>query len=425
MKKLFFLFFIIITFNCNSQNRYYSGYQFSDSIIHQFVIDSAKGKIVLDSVHGKSIYIEQTATKFSFINDYKDDLIYWDKGEKSVLPTVADNWIALGYKPLNAKDYIIERAKKEKIIIINEAHHQPIHRVFTESLLEELYKEGYRYFGLEAVNKSDRNLNKRKYPLVTISGWYINQSQGGNLVRKALQLGYYVFGYDSMHGLQAKDREIIEAKNIKAVLDKDPNAKMIIHCGYGHLSESEDPHYIKMMAARLKEYTGIDPFTIDQVRLTEHSSPDFENAFYKAFDLNYYAVFTDSLGNLYNGSAQINSHDCEVYHPRTKWIDGRPDWLFENNRSAVYITDKINLKFPFFVYAFYINEDLKYCPVPTDIVEFKSKIDKMALSLDRGGFFIMAQDKKGNKQEFYLFRFVILSKIMNLRTCNLFIPMYK
>ena len=381
--------------------------------MHQFIIDSAKGD---------QYCISEAATKLSFINNYKDDLIVWDKGNDPVFPSVVDKWITIKYKPINAKDYIIERAKKEKIIIINEAHHQPIHRVFTESLLEELYKEGYRYFGLEAVNKSDKRLNERKYPLILTSGWYINQSQGGNLVRKALQLGYYVFGYDTMHGLQPKDREIFEAKNIKAVLDKDPNAKMIIHCGYGHLIESDYPELGKVMAGRLIEYTGINPFTIDQVSLTEHSSPEFENAFYKAFDLNYYAVFTDSSGNLYNGSGQVNSHDCNVYHPRTKWVDGRPNWVFENNRSAVYITDRIHLKFPCLVYAFYINEDFKYIPVPTDIIELKNKTDKIALSLDRSSFFIMAQDVEGNKQEFNLFRTIILRQILNLKSSNFFIP---
>ncbi len=43
-----------------------------------------------------------------------------------------------------AAEYIIKRSSKERIIIINEAHHQPLHRVFTESLLEGLYQNGFR-----------------------------------------------------------------------------------------------------------------------------------------------------------------------------------------------------------------------------------------------------------------------------------------
>jgi hypothetical protein len=51
----------------------------------------------------------------------------------------------------------LNRAKNEKLIIINEAHHNIKHRVFTTSLLQGLYDNGYRFFGLEAL--SDTSIN--------------------------------------------------------------------------------------------------------------------------------------------------------------------------------------------------------------------------------------------------------------------------
>jgi uncharacterized iron-regulated protein len=62
--------------------------------------------------------------------------------------TGADSLFFNTFKAVNAKDYILERAKKEKIIIINEAHHNARHRSFTCSLLQGLYEDGYRYLGL-------------------------------------------------------------------------------------------------------------------------------------------------------------------------------------------------------------------------------------------------------------------------------------
>ncbi len=404
MKKISLLILLIIPIICNGQITLGKYYQFSDTL---------RNRIAKDTSKRYKERPQEAAYLFSYINDYRNVLRIADINAKPTGTSVYDEDYVLNYKTLNAKQYILERAKKEKIIILNEAHHQPIHRVFTESLLQDLYNEGYRYLGMEAVSRYDKDLNKRKYPQLFTTGLYVDQPQCGNLVRTALQIGYYVFGYDTMSkNMQGKEREIFEAKNIKTILDKDPKAKMIIHCGYGHLVETEMPRIEKAMAGRLKEYTGIDPFTIDQVELTEKSKPEFENTFYKAYNLDYYAVFVDSSGNLFNGINNNNSFDCCVYHPRTIWKDGRPKWVFENGRNAVYVNDEIRLNFPCLVFAYYMNKVNYEFSIPTDIIELKNKTDKIALSLTKGNFLIVVKDSLGNKQKFWLFRTIILDRIM-------------
>lgn len=60
-------------------------------------------------------------------------------------------------------------------------------------------------------------------------------------------------------------REEAQAQNlIDAVLGHAPETRMIIHVGYGHIAEVKNSD-IAMMVTRLKEKTGIDPFTIDLV----------------------------------------------------------------------------------------------------------------------------------------------------------------
>ena len=359
-------------------------YNFSETILSELSKDTTKDR-----------KYQRAAKMLSFINDYKNTLAVWDSGvDKANKLRPGDSLSFLQFKPKNAKDFIVERARKEQIIILNEAHHQPCHRVFTETLLADLYKEGYRYFGAETLGYSDTSLNQRKHPVLW-SGYYTWQPQYGNLVRTALQEGFYVFRYEGDGN--GREREIDQAKNIKAILDTNPQAKIIIHCGYGHLSEGEHPTLGKLLAGRLKEFTGIDPFTISQTDWTERSSPEYENPLFRIINLDYYAVFVDSSGNLFNGIPHHNQYDIRVYHPRSKWIDGRPHWVFENGRQSFFVNKQITVSYPCLVFAYHAEENYPSA-VAADIIELKNKDDTVALSLRRGEYNIVIKDAKGNEQ---------------------------
>ena len=151
-------------------------------------------------------------------------------------PTTADSTFYRSLTPVDARDYILKRAKNEEIVIINEAHHNPKHRLFTKSLLRELYQNGFRYLGLEALD--DTQINTRKFPNQT-SGFYTNEPEFGNLIHEAIQLGFTVFGYEATEFANAKEREIAQAKNILAFLGTQPKGKVLIHCGFDHAYEGE------------------------------------------------------------------------------------------------------------------------------------------------------------------------------------------
>lgn len=346
---------------------------------------------------------QSAARDLSAMGDYKNTLVVWDSGEtKPAKLYPQDSVYYLQFKPRNAKDYIIERAKNEQIIILNEAHHQPYHRVFTESLLHDLYKLGYRFFGGETINQHDSVLNERKYPVV-FSGTYSKEPRYGNMIRTALQEGYYVFAYEAdfdNHAIvSSKEREIQQARHIKSILDTNPKAKIIIHCGFGHLVETElGGDWEKAMAGRLKEYTGIDPFTIDQVELTERSSIEYDDPFFKMINLDYYAVFINQFGKPYNDPPLRDQYDISVYHPRTKWINGRPNWAFEGGKQPYFINDQINIVFPCLVLAYCEGEDISIA-VPTDVIELKNKDDKTALALKKGNYTIIIKRDSENDQQ--------------------------
>ncbi|MGE0568119.1 MAG: hypothetical protein AB7O73_09235 [Bacteroidia bacterium] len=337
------------------------------------------------------------ALEFSYIGEYEKMLemsgIDYSKSLRRMdTLSIAQISQFLKYKAVDAKSVILEKAKTEQIIIINEEHQQPYHRVFTTSLLRDLYKAGFRYFSAETLTNYNfliKKIRKKKYPTFS-SGFYSQEPFYGNLIREAAEIGYKIFGYESnrlmfRHFSGISQREIDQAKNIQKILKKDPNAKILIHCGYDHIVETHYPGWGKAMAGRLYEFTGIDPFTIDQVNLTEHSLEEQQNPYWSLINLDYYAMFVDSSGQLFSGLSKEKRYDAEVYHPKTNWKFGRPQWVFENGRTPYFIRNKINLKFPCLVFAF-IKRERKQSKkaIPFDIIELKSATENKALSLKKG-----------------------------------------
>ena len=162
-------------------------------------------------------------------------------------------------------------------------HAKPVHRAFTYSLLEDLYKAGYHYLAMETFNNY---ANKCLDSLNVFTGYYTNEPIGGELVRKALQLGYKLVSYEDTAALEhnSSQRDSIQAQNIYSIIKKDPSAKILVHAGYGHIYEEKTGDYTPM-GWWFKKISGIDPFTIDQTTMTQGS--DFE------YGRLYYDFFTD------------------------------------------------------------------------------------------------------------------------------------
>jgi len=204
MKKIFRLTIILlISFSALlGQDPYVPKYKFSKDILSRLF----KGR------HSSEI-----AWELSYIGEYKKVLETWDKDDREP-PALTQTQVKdfLKYKPVDAKDFIIQKAKTEQIIILNEAHQQPYHRVFTTSLLADLYKQGFRYFGAETISEWDSVLNKRKYPTLN-SGYYTQEPCYGNLVREALRIGYTVFTYEST--IKKTDTEENKLKKFKKDID--------------------------------------------------------------------------------------------------------------------------------------------------------------------------------------------------------------
>ncbi len=349
---------------------------------YQFANDINKA-IAKDTLAWK---YQMGATAYSFSQHFAKAVQTWDKNGAAVPKiTGADSLYFKKFKAENALTYIINRSKKERLIIINEAHHEARHRVFTTGLLQGLYNNGYRLLGLEAL--ADTLINKRGFAVVE-SGFYTQEPQMANLIAEALKIGFTVFGYEAEEGKNGKEREIAQAKNIAKVMAKNPNAKVLIHCGFDHVIEGTpgNKNWEKAMAGRLKEYTHIDPFTIDQVAYSPKGEVKYNSPYISLTHGEMPLVMVAADGQTFNGPEGTDRTDCRIIHPVEQLNGGRPDWLSQGVRRKSYSIPKTKINtYPAFVLAYRVNEYEKN-GIPADIIEVSNKEAVANLILAKGTY---------------------------------------
>jgi len=332
------------------------------------------------------------ATDYTFVNQYALTLKTWEQQPhyRPAKNAPTDSVLFVNSRKINAKDYIINRSANEQIIIINEAHHVPKHRTFTRSLLKDLYQNGYRYLGLEALN--DSFINTRKYP-TSSSGFYTNEPEFGLLLKEALDIGFVVFGYEATAGKNGKDREIEQANNIQQFLNNNPPGKTLIHCGFAHAYENEYPNWGKAMAGRLKENLNIDPFTIDQTLYLEQSDAEKNPLLLQLNTLGIPVILEDNQKNIFNGNATIKQTDVVVLHPVTTYTDNKPDWYTANKKSYMIPFGNYSQLNTALVFAYRLNE-FEQQGVPVDIVEVTNQKQDYKLHLPKGQYEIVIKNQQ-------------------------------
>lgn len=401
-------------------------YSFYIPIVILILLSSCQDQIVVNSIDFKNPYrtsqaIEEQiktdtvpwryqigATEYAKKSDYKNAIRLWDSAFKKRAidyPKKDLDSIKRNYSAVNALEYIETASQKTNIIIINEAHHSSKHRAFTTSLLKTLHDKGYRLLFLEALTngiEKDKELNERGYATLK-TGYYISDPQFAKMIRYAIELGYEILPYETTKDSNGKQREIDQAQNIADKLKEYPNDKAIIHCGFDHVSEGEIPSWEKAMAGRLKDYANSDPLTINQVIFDERSHAGSDNIFLKVLSPTIPSILMDKKSNLPYVYRRGNSYvDLTVLHPRTKYIDNRPEWIFNDDYKlkAIPLPD-IAIEFPSMILAYLENEDLDSA-IPVDIIELESSSDSFSMVLDSGLHNFVITNDKGQS---YLFTY--------------------
>lgn len=261
-------------------------------------------------------------------------------------PAPLDPAVAARVKQATARpaiDEIVRRARQTSVVILNEAHFSPRDRAFALEVARALRPLGYTYLAAETF---DTGLDPTTSPSMTRlaadgvvrrnTGFYTQDPVFAAYVREAVRLGYRPVAYESSaaqtrrtSGIQG--REDGQADNLMKVLfTREPHAKVLIHVGHGHVNEAprRDTDGVEyfMMAARLKQLTGIDPLTINQTTLTD-LQPGMRDAYAiaaaKAGKRD--VVLIDRDRPLLLGEAP--GTDLQVVHPARRYRYGRPTWL--------------------------------------------------------------------------------------------------
>jgi hypothetical protein len=364
-----------------------------------FFSDNSKPETYKFSAHINTVLDADTlpwkyqtgAVMYSFSGDYRNALLVWDKGMNphTYTPTANDSAILSGSVCKDAREYIISRSKAEQVIIINEAHHNARHRTFTLSLLEGLYKNGYRYLGLEAI--FDTAINVRNFA-TSETGYYTSEPEFGNLIYEARRLGFTLFSYEASEGKNGKDREIEQAQNIHAYMKQHTKGKYLIHCGYDHVFENEVRNWEKAMAGRLKEYSNIDPLTIDQVKFSEKSRPEYSHYFVSATKTRNAFVLIDDDNKPFNGISEPKQTDITVIHPLSVYENERPNWLVAGKvKYSLPEMKRMNYTYPVLVMAYRKNE-FEQKGIPADVVELSGKEANRPLYLKKGKYTIVVKN---------------------------------
>lgn len=241
--------------------------------------------------------------------------------------------------PSDAKDFILKNFLDEKIIMFNEAHLYPQHRAFINSLLKDLYGNGYRHLFMEALSAEYEEV---AYPEREM-GIYTNEPNMANLVRNAVQTGFKLYAYD---GYEYKNRDSVSAENILKVIQNNPQDKFIIICGFAHNNEKLS----RSLASYLNQIAQINPLTID---LTVYSEPE-SSSYYKEL-LDYYHIEVPSVltgpDNKQVDMKNSSGRDLYVVFPHTKYVHGYPQWMispkenkFDSLKSSDYDVARVYIK---------------------------------------------------------------------------------
>jgi tetratricopeptide (TPR) repeat protein len=312
---------------------------------------------------------------------------------------------------LQAKDAItaiVKASEGRRVVILNEAHSMPQNRAFAAQLALELRKAGFTYLACETFGST---VNISNYPNAQ-TGYYTNEPVFADFVRQALKVGYQLVPYEQETFDQLGDfvdqinrRETIQAQNLlDRVLLKDPKSRVFVYVGWSHATETwekaeDGKRDLAWMAARLARASGLDPLTIDQTELTEHSKPQAEHSMYQAaldqFKPDQPVVLENADGQPQVFGQYKGKVDMQVLHPRTVFENERPNWLrFNGLRTPVQIPTEL-LKFSERVLVQAFRTDEGEDAIPFDQVLVVSKRSVPKLLLEPGTYRLRVQDQAG------------------------------
>jgi len=311
------------------------------------------------------------------------------------------------HRPTPALNAIIESARDRQLVMVNEEHRSSLQRAFSNRLLVPLRQLGFTYLAVETIHEDTTILNQRGYPVLE-TGSYSCDPAFGDLIRRAISLGYTIVSYEA--GREDRTprpqdtspldsinrRESRQARNIfERTFQKDPDARVLVVGGRDHIAESTGGQW-KPMGGVLKELSGIDPLTLNQFVMVEHSRRELEHWAFRAVDdagwlADEPVVLIDDRNELWSKSP--DAIDAYVFHPRTTYVHGRPRWMSMGGLRSPHVVESPPYDEPVLLQALVAGESVD--AVPLDQTVWWPDTPKPALLLRPEEYVVRVIDRRG------------------------------
>lgn len=296
--------------------------------------------------------------------------------------------------------YLTNEIGDTRLVMLNEAHHSPGHRLFAEALLKHLKKKGFQYLALETLYWSDSLINQRKYP-VSYTGYYTKEPYFANFVRSAITEGFKIIPYEQKQGSRdINEREINQANNLIDVLNQNPSSKIFVYAGYSHIKEKSMLEDIKWMAQRIKDSIKIDPFTIDQTTFIT----DYENK--KPLLLNL-RESVDSVTNKFKGVYDVSILHTEA-NETLHYDLGKKAFNIELSKDFAHNNESLILQA--YITKEFIEADNKAIPYDQQMI-IKGRNDITLYLKPRVNYSLLIKDSDNN----IIFKKEIMASKKNIR----------
>lgn len=351
---------------------------------------------------------------YCFIGMYREALSEEEKPEHKVNWELAANTAGLQAK--NAYPYIYEAIQKNRIVILNEAHNKPVHRVLFYNLIDSLKACGVDAVFMEALgynthdstfNYSDSFMNEGYYGSENVYRQVLLK-----LKRRGLKMYSYELSFNDLDTMTIQKEKYIVAKNdtkwfpIKAdeyilsrffskdefaerdmhqalkiyqKLERENIGKAFIYCGYSHAWRQGIT-----MISNLEYLLKTTVFSIDQTLLNEHLDKTYESPVYARFaESDHPVVIVDRANKpVHTICSTVKDQSCSdklvdmaIVSPKNVFIHNRPTWLELNGDRKWYpltgfmeLTQNVD-----FLVAVYKPRQLKIKenedPVPEDVFQ--------------------------------------------------------
>lgn len=367
MKKIFILFALFI-FCLNKENAY------CQVCPKKFI----EAKYKIENSLKMSCDLSQ---EFTIIGMNKEALIEEDKFY-AMDPMSLGNPKSLIAKDSNLKirpamDFVCNVLKTNDIVILNERHNYPQHRLFFYNILDSLQHYGFNSLFIETLSYVPNDSIYEQNNTIEDWGYYTVENIFHQVCGKLRTMKYKLYSYEVnypraidtlrkgnvLYFINKSDvnwvpviadtlilrnffspndniqREAEQALNIYNKIVQNKIQKVFIYCGYSHAFKDN-----VFMAGMLKHLLKRNVYSIDQIYLHEHSEKKYENPLFTKYgNVKYPFVLVDKQNNalhtvnyLQRNYATDTLFDAAIASPRSIYINNRPTWLELNGERKRY-----------------------------------------------------------------------------------------